>query len=123
MIGRLVAFVPSTDLDRSAAFYADVLGLDVRDRNPYALVLDGGGTTLRVTLVEAKGDAAYTVLGWQVSDIETAVQTLRDRGVAFRRYDGMAQDEHDTWRAPGGSRLAWFADPDGNTLSLEQPPV
>jgi hypothetical protein len=51
-----------------------------------------------------------------------AIGALRARGVEFKRYDGLEQDEHGAWTAPGGSRIAWFADPDGNTLSLQQAP-
>ena len=120
--GELVAFLPSTDLDRSARFYLDVLGLTAIEQTPFALVVDAGGTTLRVTQVEERADAPYTVLGWTVPDVETAVEALRAKGVEFTRYDGMDQDAHDTWTAPGGARIAWFRDPDGNTLSLQQPP-
>jgi catechol 2,3-dioxygenase-like lactoylglutathione lyase family enzyme len=123
MDATLVAFVASTDLQRSARFYLDVLGLTAEEESPYALVVDGGGTTLRITHVDRRAPAEYTVLGWQVADLDAAVDVLRGRGVVFQRYDGMAQDDHDAWTAPGGSRIAWFKDPDGNTLSLEQPPV
>jgi catechol 2,3-dioxygenase-like lactoylglutathione lyase family enzyme len=119
---RLTAFVASTDLDRSAAFYVDTLGLTARDRSPFALVLDGRGATLRVTAVAEKPAAGYTVLGWDVDDLDAAVDELRGRGITFTRYDGMDQDEHDAWTAPSGTRVAWFRDPDANTLSLQQHP-
>lgn len=119
---RLVAFAACTDLDRAAAFYVDRLGLAVRERTPFALVLDGGGSQLRLTLVDRKEPAPYTVLGWSVGDLDAAVEELRGRGVAFTRYPGMEQDAHDAWTAPGGSRVAWFTDPDGNVLSLQEPP-
>jgi len=48
------------------------------------------------------------------------VQDLAARGVTFLRYDGMNQDEDGIWTTPTGARVAWFADPDGNTLSLTQ---
>lgn len=121
--GELVAFVPSTDLDRAARFYLDVLGLTAVEQTPFALVVDGGGTTLRVTHVDARVDAPYTVLGWHVPDIEAAVDALRAHGVEFTRYDGMKQDGYDTWTAPSGARIAWFRDPDGNTLSLQADPA
>ena len=57
-----------------------------------------------------------------VDDLDAAVTQLRDRGVVFKRYDGMDQDEHDAWLAPSGTRVAWFVDPDGNTRSFEQSP-
>jgi len=118
---RLTAFVPSTDLARSEAFYATVLGLPVRELTPYALVLDGLGTELRVTLVTERAAADYTVLGWVVDDLDESVRDLVARGVRFLRYDGMDQDDLGGWRSPSGARIAWFSDPDGNTLSLQQP--
>lgn len=119
---RLVAFAACTDLDRAAAFYVERLGLSLLERTPFALVLDGGGTQLRVTRVEERAPASYTVLGWTVDDLDVTVEALRSRGVTFTRYPGMEQDEHDAWTAPGGSRIVWFTDPDGNVLSLTEPP-
>jgi len=118
---RLTAFVPSTDLARSEAFYASVLGLPVRELTPYALVLDGLGTELRVTLVNERPTADYTVLGWVVDDLDASVRDLVARGVRFLRYEGMDQDALGAWRSPSGARIAWFSDPDGNVLSLQQP--
>jgi catechol 2,3-dioxygenase-like lactoylglutathione lyase family enzyme len=119
---ELVAFVATRDLDAAARFYGDVLGFEVVESTPFANVFDAGGTTLRVTRVDEVAGAAYTVLGWKVADVEAAIGALRARGVEFKRYDGLEQDEHGAWTAPGGSRIAWFADPDGNTLSLQQAP-
>jgi catechol 2,3-dioxygenase-like lactoylglutathione lyase family enzyme len=118
----LVAFAASTDLERSEAFYAGVLGLPLVDSTPFAKVFDAHGTQLRVTRVDAVAGAAYTVLGWRVDDLDAAVAELRSRGVELKRHEGMEQDESGAWTAPGGSRIAWFADPDGNTLSLQQAP-
>jgi catechol 2,3-dioxygenase-like lactoylglutathione lyase family enzyme len=119
---RLVAFLASTDLDRSAEFYANTLGLTVLDRSSFAVVVDGGGAQLRVTLVPAKAEAAYTVAGWDVGDLDAAIDDLRTHRVEFLRFEGMDQDERGAWLAPSGTRVAWFADPDGNTLSLQQHP-
>lgn len=117
---RLTAFVASTDLPRSETFYVETLGLALVGANPYALVVDGFGAQVRVTLVEEKASAEYTVLGWEVDDLDSAIDDLMARGVVFTIYDGMAQDERGAWEAPDGSRVAWFKDPDGNTLSLHQ---
>ena len=120
--GRLVGFVGVADLDRAQAFYGDTLGLDLRDDRPFALVADVAGTMLRITAVHDPGAAAHTVLGWAVPDIAAAVADLAARGVAFARFDGLEQDRHGIWTAPGGARIAWFLDPDGNNLSLTQFP-
>ena len=116
----LVAFVAATDLRRARAFYEQALGLPVLEHNDFACVLDAHGTTLRVTAVSEVGRGGYTVLGWRVTDIVAAVRDLCARGVTFLRHEGMSQDEHGIWTAPGGAKVAWFADPDGNTLSLTQ---
>ena len=118
---RLTAFVASTDLARSDHFYAGVLGLAERSRSGFGIVYDGPGTELRITLVPELAAATYTVIGWEVPDIEGTVRLLRERGVEFLRFPDLKQDENDLWLAPDGTRVGWFADPDGNTLSVHQP--
>jgi predicted enzyme related to lactoylglutathione lyase len=83
-------------------------------------VVDANGTMLRVTAVPEVAQAGYTVLGWRVRDIAASVRDLAASGVTFLRYDGMSQDQDGIWTAPSGARVAWFADPDGNTVSLTQ---
>ena len=117
---ELVAFVPSTDLDRSRTFYVDVLGLTPVESTPYACVLRCSGTTVRVTLVDALVPPAYTVLGWTVDDLVDRLGRLAAAGVTPTRYEGMGQDEHGVWHTPSGDQVAWFHDPDGSTLSLTQ---
>jgi catechol 2,3-dioxygenase-like lactoylglutathione lyase family enzyme len=118
----LVAFVATRDLEAAGAFYGLILGLPLVETNGFAKVYDANGTQLRVTLVESLAEAPYTVLGWSVEDIAETAAELRSAGVRFKRYDGMDQDDNDVWVAPGGTRVAWFSDPDGNTLSLQQEP-
>jgi catechol 2,3-dioxygenase-like lactoylglutathione lyase family enzyme len=117
----LIAFVATADADRARAFYAGALGLPLEDESPFALVFRANGTMLRVAITDAVVAAPYTVLGWAVADVAARVRELSARGVAFERYDGMEQDELGVWRSPSGARIAWFKDPDGNTLSLTQP--
>jgi catechol 2,3-dioxygenase-like lactoylglutathione lyase family enzyme len=117
---EVVAFVGAADLARAREFYERTLGLPLVEQNDFACVFDANGTMLRVTAVPKVSPAGYTVLGWRVPDIGAAVRGLAVRGVAFRRYDGMDQDEHGVWTTPGGEKVAWFSDPDGNTLSLTQ---
>ena len=121
MLGQAkqVAFVGVTDLDAAERFYGGVLGLDLLDARPFAVVHDTPAAQLRITLVPEVRAAAYTVLGWTVTDLESEVDRLVEAGVLFNRYDGMAQDDRGIWTAPGGARIAWFLDPDGNTLSLQ----
>lgn len=115
-----VAFVATTDPERARLFYRDRLGLRlVSEELPFALVFDLNGVMLRVTVVKEFRPAGFTVLGWQVSDIHSAVRSIRNAGVHFERYPGMEQDEDGVWTVPG-AKVAWFRDPDGNVLSISQ---
>ena len=116
----VIAFAAATDLDRARAFYEEALGLPLVGQNEIACVFDANGTMLRVTAVPEVSRAGYTVLGWRVTDIAAAARDLAARGVVFIRYDGMDQDGDGVWTTPGGDQVAWFADPDGNILSLTQ---
>jgi catechol 2,3-dioxygenase-like lactoylglutathione lyase family enzyme len=119
---RTVAFVGSQDLEASERFYRGVLGLRLVESSSHACVYDMHGTMLRVTRVDIAARAPYTVLGWTVEDIGAAVGRLRARGVTFKRFSGIEQDGAAIWRAPGRTRVAWFEDPDANTLSITQLP-
>ena len=116
---RIVSFVGVSDLDTAELFYGGVLGLSLEDVRPFALVADTGASQLRITAVGDVHAAPHTVLGWQVHDIEGTVDELVAKGVQFSRYDGLEQDDRGIWTAPGGARIAWFRDIDGNTLSLQ----
>jgi catechol 2,3-dioxygenase-like lactoylglutathione lyase family enzyme len=116
----VVAFAATTDLSRARAFYEQCLGLPLAEQTDFACVFDANGTMLRVNAVPEVCQAAYTVLGWRVTDIGATVRELIARGVVFNRYDTMDQDESGVWTTPGGDQVAWFTDPDGNTLSLTQ---
>jgi catechol 2,3-dioxygenase-like lactoylglutathione lyase family enzyme len=118
----LVAFVATTDAARAREFYEGVLGLAVVHDDSFACVIDAHGTLVRITTVPERAEAGYTVLGWQVDDLDGTVDDLTARGVTFLRFDGMEQDARAVWTAPSGDRVAWFRDPDGNTLSLQAPP-
>lgn len=117
---HIVAFAAATDLDRARAFYEQILGLTVAERSDFACVFDVNGTMLRVTAVPEVRRAGYTILGWRVTDITAAARGLAAKGVVFLRYDGMDQDSDGVWTTPGGDKVAWFTDPDGNVLSLTE---
>jgi catechol 2,3-dioxygenase-like lactoylglutathione lyase family enzyme len=116
----LVAFVAATDLHRANRFYAEALGLRFVAQNQFACIFDGNGTMLRISAVSEVMPANYTVLGWRVTDIEETIVALTANGVTFAQYDGVDQAANGVWITPDGDKVAWFADPDGNTLSLTQ---
>ena len=118
----IIAFVTTADGQRARKFYEGVLGLKVVEDTPFALVMDANGTMLRIAKAQSVVVAPYTVLGWKVEDIAHTVRELVAKGVRFERYDGMEQDEAGIWSSPSGAKIAWFKDPDGNTLSVTEFP-
>ena len=117
---KLKAFVPTLDIKKARHFYKDVLGLILLSEDDYALEFDVNGTPLRVTAVRELQPHPFTVLGWKVVDILSVIKTLVDKGIVFERYDFLQQDLAGIWEAPGGTKVAWFKDPDGNILSLDE---
>ena len=117
----MVAFINVSDRDRALAFYRDTLGLPVRSSDGYGDFLASGAGLIRMTVLPGAMAALHPVLGWNVEDIAATVADLTARGVAFTRYDGMEQDALGIWTSPdNGSKIAFFADPDGNVLSVSQ---
>jgi catechol 2,3-dioxygenase-like lactoylglutathione lyase family enzyme len=119
----IVAFVNIHEPESAEVFYRDVLGLRLVSKElPFAVVFDAHGTMLRLAINPGAAPVGGTVLGWRVNDIDAAVKDLAGRGVQFERWNGMPQDELGIWNSPGGARVAWFKDPDGNVLSISQHP-
>ncbi|MEP7342703.1 MAG: VOC family protein [Acidobacteriota bacterium] len=115
-----MTFVATKSPDSARDFYEKALALQFISDTPFALVFDLNGTMLRVQKVQEHTPANHTVLGWEVADIVAEIKDLTERGVHFERYEWMEQDEIGVWLAPGGAKIAWFKDPDGNVLSLTQ---
>ncbi|MEX2236114.1 MAG: VOC family protein [Dehalococcoidia bacterium] len=115
-----IAFVATARSEEAKAFYEGVLGLRLVSDEPFAIVFDCAGVMLRVQKANAVEPAPYTVLGWHVDDIGATMAGLKERGVSFEQFPWMPQDSQGVWEAPGGGKIAWFKDPDGNVLSLTQ---
>ena len=113
------------DIEAAKQFYGETLGLGIK-----VLSDEFGLITLNLaggldTLVYRKPDfvpATYTILNFEVDDIDAAVDGLVERGVGLERYDEMEQDEKGIARGPG-PHIAWFKDPAGNILSVLQQPA
>jgi predicted enzyme related to lactoylglutathione lyase len=128
-----IAFIPTAKPEAARAFYEHTLGLTFVSDDDFALVFRVGlsqppaeahsGIMLRVVRSGPFTPAPFTIFGWEVEDIDAAIAELTAKGVEFLRYGFFPQDEHGVWNAPDGSQIAWFKDPDGNTLSLSHHPA
>lgn len=116
------AVLPVEDYARAKAFYQDKVGFEVQDapeQEGMGFILTGGGT--RVLLYQReRTKAEHTVLGFEVDDIESVVSDLRAHGVRFEDYDmpNLHTDDGIAWM--GETASAWFTDPEGNIISINQ---
>jgi predicted enzyme related to lactoylglutathione lyase len=107
------------DIEAAKKFYGETLGLKTSEQYGLLTLHLAGG---RDTLVYPKPDhtpATYTILNFQVDDIDAAVDELISHGVELEKYEGIGQDEKGINRA-GGPYIAWFKDPAGNILAVLQ---
>jgi catechol 2,3-dioxygenase-like lactoylglutathione lyase family enzyme len=117
---KMTGFLLTKDYDRARAFYGGNLGFEFVTLDQFALVMQAGKSTIRISKVPTFTPLQSTVLGWQVDDIEAIVDWLVKRGVVFEKYPFVQDKERGIWTAPGGSKVAWFKDPDGNVLGVSE---
>jgi catechol 2,3-dioxygenase-like lactoylglutathione lyase family enzyme len=120
-LGKIVGFVLTKDYDKARAFYERALGCEFVSLDQFALVVKTGDHHIRISKAPNFTPLPSTVLGWEVSDIEAVVDSLTERGVVFEKYPFVEDKERGIWTSPGGNKVAWFKDPDGNVLSISQP--
>lgn len=116
----IVAFVPTKDSEKARSFYEGALGLRFVSDDDFALVFNANGIMIRVVKTQQFTPVGYTILGWRVKGIEKIMTALLEKGVHFERFGFFKQDDLGIWIAPNGVKVAWFKDPDGNTLSLSE---
>jgi hypothetical protein len=117
---KIIGFVPTKDSAKARGFYEGILQFQFISDDMFALVMKAGETMLRIGKVQDFTPAPYTVLGWEVSNIEDVVKWLQKRGVALEKFPFVQDKELGIWTTPNGDKVAWFRDPDGNVLSVSQ---
>ena len=118
--GKLVGFVLTKDYGPARGFYEGKLGFAFVSLDQFALVMRAGENLSRIVKMPDFSPLKSTVLGWEVGDAEAVVAWLAERGVETEKYPWVQDQEHGIWTTPGGDKVAWFKDPDGNVLSVSQ---
>ena len=114
-----------SNMQRARDFYEGALGLvpgtDTGENVGYPC---GGDTQINVYLSPNAGTAKFTIVGFDVDDIEVVVAELAQQGVTFEQYDEgpIVTDAQGIAHFEGDAKVAYFKDPDGNILSLAQAP-
>ncbi len=121
---KVVAGLAVSDMEKASEFYEGMLGLSKSagpdDNRAYEC---GEGSVMHVYLSpDHAGKSTATLASWYVDDIESVVDELIEKGVIFEQYDEspIFTDEKGIATFDGGAKVAYFRDPDGNTLSLAQ---
>jgi len=119
---KVKAFVITADAGAAKKFYGEVLGLKFLTEDDYGLTFEMNNTFLRISITNKENAAPQknTVLGWTVPNIDESVDFLKGKGIIFEKYNFLQQDENGIWEAPDGTKVAWFKDPNGNVLSIDQ---
>ncbi|MEV6329084.1 VOC family protein [Streptomyces sp. NPDC051909] len=128
MFGSTTAFSSFSvdDLDAARAFYGDTLGLQAElegsgEMRMLFLTLAGGARVMVYPKGDQHSPASFTVLNFQVDDIDAAVDALTDKGVTFERYEGFESDAKGVVRDERGpAAIAWFTDPARNVIAVLQ---
>jgi predicted enzyme related to lactoylglutathione lyase len=111
------------DLNQAREFYGGTLGLEIEvldQEHGVTMLKLADGYDVLMYLSANMAPASYTVLNFEVDDIDAAVDQLAERGVSFERYEGFAHDEKGIVRGGPGPRIAWFEDPSGNVIAVMQ---
>ncbi|HET6689138.1 MAG TPA: VOC family protein [Rubrobacter sp.] len=123
---KVAAALAVSDMGRAREFYEGRLGLSVSiDSGDNVQYRCAEGSVMHVYLSpEHAGNSTATLASWGVDDVESVVDELTEKGVAFERYEegSIVTDEKGIATFEGGARVAYFTDPDGNTLSIAQAP-
>lgn len=123
---KVAAAIAVSDMDRAREFYEGKLGLSVGiDSGDNVQYRCGESSVMHVYLSpEHAGKSTATLAGWGLDDVEGVLDELNSRGVVFERYDEgpIITDEKGIATFEGGAKVAYFKDPDGNTLSIAQAP-
>src|SRR4029453_7886608 len=117
---RLQTIVCTLNLAVADDFYGRVLGLRRKGISEGASVYEVGGTELRIFPVPHLEPSEHTVVGCAVEDLAATLRELSTRGAEWVRFPGFPHDESGAITTPGGARVAWTRDPDGNLLSVVQ---
>lgn len=116
--GTVFATVAVKDINNAKKFYSETLGLKQTDENPGGVTYQSGTGKLFVYQSPTAGSGQATVASWEVSDVEGAVEELKNKGVNFEHYQLPGVTREGDIHIMGAMKAAWFKDPDGNILSV-----
>lgn len=116
---EVMAMVAVKDLAKAEDFYSNTLGLKAVDKHEFGITYECGGSKLFVYPTPTAGTAQSTLATWNVKDIKAVVKELEGK-VDFEHYEYPGAEHDGPIHILAGMKSAWFKDPDGNTLGLNE---
>jgi len=116
---EVAATVAVKDMAVAKEFYGTVLGLKLQKESPAGATYGSGASTLFVYPSQFAGTNKATYAGWHVDDVAAEVEGLKSKGVNFQQFDLPGATWEGDVAVMGALRGAWFTDPDGNILALD----
>ena len=115
-----LATIAVKDLGRAKKFYEDTLKLKpAGDADEEAATYKSGASTLVVYRSTYAGTNKATSATWGVGgELQRDAKTLKDAGVPFEHYDMPGGRREGDIHIFGDFKAAWFKDPDGNILHI-----
>lgn len=119
----VVPSIPVSDMRRAARFYEDALGLKpIASPAPGVAFYACGENTSLFLYERPSTKSDHTLASFIVDDVKAIVHELRGKGVHFEEYDLPGLKTVDGVASMGEAKSAWFRDPDGNMLALNEKP-
>ena len=115
-----MATIAVKDINAAKKFYGKVLGLKVKEEMDGEVAVYGSGnSTMVVYKSEFAGTNKATAATWGVGDeFESILRNLKNESVVFEHYDMPGMSRQGDTHVMGGFKAAWFKDPDGNILHI-----
>ena len=118
---KIATRLPTTDLERARAWYAEKLELEPVDERPGGLLYRVGGAEFALFASEGRASGDHTQMAFEVADLDATVAGLKARGVEFE-YDEIVEVEGNyPSKRSSGERAVWIRDSEGNLLGIGQP--
>ena len=116
----VMATIAVKDIDAAKNFYGGVLGLrKLAEMDSDVAVYRSGNSTMVIYKSEFAGTNKATSATWGVGEeFESILKSLKNASVVFEHYDMPGLTREGDTHVSGDFKAAWFKDPDGNILHI-----
>jgi predicted enzyme related to lactoylglutathione lyase len=116
----VTAILPVADVKRASEFYENMIGLLPKGYTPEGNNLYSCGAGFYIALSKRPEEITdnKTILSFEVEDLESAVEELKEKGIRLIKYPVPGAKEKGYVYEMQGERAVWFRDSEGNMISM-----